>query len=484
MGNIVITTGYPGSGWSVALASLAPEQFVHPVPDAIEDWRAQAAAENSSVAPAAEVIEHLQTWPRHAAGQTQLLADARDLWLLEHWAQRLPEARFLLFFTDPETALAHGLQNACKPAAFLQGWRDSVRHLTGFQRRYRGRTLLLDAASARRDPAALLAAAERLGLQLALRDPRPDEDEVLVFERLIARRWLAREVDSALLRAELEAHASPLAEAVSEPEPNADQLLARYRQDQIRHQRLSAARDEQAQRAEEQTQRADAQARQAAQYQAEAEQNQAKAAQYQAEADKSAKALEAEQQRARELEAARQETAEENELLLAQLHQVQEELEQYFLKYQELVKIQQGGSPEQGSSLEQEPAPEQAPQALPPSPKRQRRKRPAALKARGPFAKNRKERRRLERYTTIIRESGLFDESWYLSQYPDVADAGYDPIEHYVCHGVRDQRNPAPWFDTAFYLETHPDVAASIMNPLVHYHQFGKAEQRPTRRGW
>ncbi|MCK7579951.1 MAG: hypothetical protein MZV65_32600 [Chromatiales bacterium] len=85
---------------------------------------------------------------------------------------------------------------------------------------------------------------------------------------------------------------------------------------------------------------------------------------------------------------------------------------------------------------------------------------------------------------TIIRESGLFDEAWYLSQYPDVASAGYDAIEHYVCHGIQENRHPAPWFDTAFYLERNPDVANSIMNPLVHYHQFGKAERRPTRRGY
>ncbi|MBK8386275.1 MAG: hypothetical protein IPL11_11705 [Candidatus Accumulibacter sp.] len=37
------------------------------------------------------------------------------------------------------------------------------------------------------------------------------------------------------------------------------------------------------------------------------------------------------------LEAARKEALEENELLLKQLHQVQEELEHYFLKYQETL---------------------------------------------------------------------------------------------------------------------------------------------------
>lgn len=45
----------------------------------------------------------------------------------------------------------------------------------------------------------------------------------------------------------------------------------------------------------------------------------------------------------------------------------------------------------------------------------------------------------------------FFDRAFYLSSNPDVARAGTDPIEHYLSHGAREGRTPAPWFDVAAY---------------------------------
>ncbi len=82
-----------------------------------------------------------------------------------------------------------------------------------------------------------------------------------------------------------------------------------------------------------------------------------------------------------------------------------------------------------------------------------------------------------------IRASGLFDERWYLQRYPDVAQAGLDPVEHYLTYGVGDGRNPSADFNTRGYLGAHPDVAAAGMNPLLHYIQFGQREgRRPMKR--
>ena len=76
-------------------------------------------------------------------------------------------------------------------------------------------------------------------------------------------------------------------------------------------------------------------------------------------------------------------------------------------------------------------------------------------------------------------ESGLFDPAFYLSQYPDVAGAGIDPLSHYLSHGVVERwRKPNPYFDTAFYLQQNPDVAASGANPLLHYLLDGFREGR------
>jgi glycosyltransferase involved in cell wall biosynthesis/SAM-dependent methyltransferase len=72
----------------------------------------------------------------------------------------------------------------------------------------------------------------------------------------------------------------------------------------------------------------------------------------------------------------------------------------------------------------------------------------------------------------------LFDTSFYLEQYPDVAASGVNPLRHYVESGAAEGRDPHPLFDTSFYLEQYPDVAASGVNPLRHYVESGAAEGR------
>lgn len=80
----------------------------------------------------------------------------------------------------------------------------------------------------------------------------------------------------------------------------------------------------------------------------------------------------------------------------------------------------------------------------------------------------------------VIRNAGRqgFDAAWYLSQYPDVARAGADPIAHYLGWGTNEGRNPHPDFDTRWYLAANPDVARSGLNPLVHFILHGRREGR------
>jgi hypothetical protein len=72
----------------------------------------------------------------------------------------------------------------------------------------------------------------------------------------------------------------------------------------------------------------------------------------------------------------------------------------------------------------------------------------------------------------------LFDPSWYLHTYPDVAKAGANPLRHYLEFGAAEGRDPSPFFCTRWYLETYPDVAKAGANPLRHYLEFGAAEGR------
>ena len=79
---------------------------------------------------------------------------------------------------------------------------------------------------------------------------------------------------------------------------------------------------------------------------------------------------------------------------------------------------------------------------------------------------------------SIICTSRLFDADYYLTRYSDVADAGVEPLRHYIDHGATELRDPSAHFNTQFYIEAYPDVITSRMNPLAHYIKIGKAEGR------
>ncbi len=81
----------------------------------------------------------------------------------------------------------------------------------------------------------------------------------------------------------------------------------------------------------------------------------------------------------------------------------------------------------------------------------------------------------------LIRASALFDETWYLSNNPDVAEAKIDPIRHYLHYGGFEGRDPSLDFSSAFYLDTYADAKKAGINPLVHYLKYGKTEGRITQ---
>jgi GT2 family glycosyltransferase/glycosyltransferase involved in cell wall biosynthesis len=92
-----------------------------------------------------------------------------------------------------------------------------------------------------------------------------------------------------------------------------------------------------------------------------------------------------------------------------------------------------------------------------------------------------REWRRRRHEALLIRSSSLFDASWYMARYPDVAAANVDPLVHYVKRGGVERRDPGPNFSTAWYLQRYPDVNAARINPLVHYLAHGAAEGREIR---
>lgn len=77
-----------------------------------------------------------------------------------------------------------------------------------------------------------------------------------------------------------------------------------------------------------------------------------------------------------------------------------------------------------------------------------------------------------------------FDAAFYLEGFAPTARPA-DPVSHYLTHGWREGRDPAPWFSTRHYLAAQADVAAAGLNPFVHYCTAGRQEGRPLARlGW
>jgi len=83
----------------------------------------------------------------------------------------------------------------------------------------------------------------------------------------------------------------------------------------------------------------------------------------------------------------------------------------------------------------------------------------------------------------LIKNSSLFDAGWYLRAYPDVAEAGRDPLRHYMEIGWREGRDPGPDFATSSYLKANRDVASAGVNPLLHFIEFGHEEGRGSSAG-
>ena len=100
----------------------------------------------------------------------------------------------------------------------------------------------------------------------------------------------------------------------------------------------------------------------------------------------------------------------------------------------------------------------------------------------------------------------LFDRTWYLSNYPEVSQAGIDPWKHFVSRGRNENRLicwQAAWlkenfdfnpfrlkgfekivkfaclkllFDRKWYLSNYPEVSQAGIDPWKHFVRFGKKE--------
>jgi len=72
----------------------------------------------------------------------------------------------------------------------------------------------------------------------------------------------------------------------------------------------------------------------------------------------------------------------------------------------------------------------------------------------------------------LILNTRLFIASHYLQAYPDVKDAGMDPLEHFVIIGDAEGRTPNPFFSPSWY-RSQVGIALGGSNTLLHYAMVG-----------
>ncbi len=56
--------------------------------------------------------------------------------------------------------------------------------------------------------------------------------------------------------------------------------------------------------------------------------------------------------------------------------------------------------------------------------------------------------------------SWYFDRAWYVLRHPDIAEAGADPLLHFLEHGVAEGRSPHPLIDPRYMRDAEPDLFA------------------------
>lgn len=74
-----------------------------------------------------------------------------------------------------------------------------------------------------------------------------------------------------------------------------------------------------------------------------------------------------------------------------------------------------------------------------------------------------------------IRQSSLFDSSWYLNTYPDSRSFRFGPLLHFIIFGSSEGRWPSLFFDTGFYDSQKAANRGKFENPLAHYIRQGWA---------
>lgn len=92
----------------------------------------------------------------------------------------------------------------------------------------------------------------------------------------------------------------------------------------------------------------------------------------------------------------------------------------------------------------------------------------------------------MEKSSTYIQKSGLFDKKYYLEEYNDIKKSSINPLWHYSNFGWEEDRFPSLSFDVLWYREEYLQNYSSMINPVLHYEMIGKKKgylKKPKYKG-
>jgi predicted nucleic acid-binding Zn-ribbon protein len=286
-------------------------------------------------------------------------SDPRSTWLLDYWAEFEPQISFVLLCSRPEFHLARLIEEGQDPSpspdieAFTAGWLAYHEALLRFHHKYPARTLLFNAETLVSRPGVdavmadiLIPAAHKLGFPIPESfSPSVTTQPPGALARYVAHTFLAQENQVHALWREIEATMPeavlPAAESdQSEDEDNTPSLSGvieniRALQDRSAEEDTIETLQHNLQQREEQIATLQKKAQDDS---AQLDKERHAAAAREKDLQQLRTELEQKQARLSEQESKNRETTEENELILLQLHQVQEELESTFLSKTELEK--------------------------------------------------------------------------------------------------------------------------------------------------
>lgn len=228
--------------------------------------------------------------------QLEESAERSDLHSIGDWLAENADAHLLLLFNSPVTVIARKLANGVAPAEALEQWRNDVESLLALVRRHRRRLSLLPLEGVLESPEAFAKTlGERFGLNLKRPDPAtPDREAPRAMFRMMAENAIWQSVEARNLAAELDVNALPISPANSQMLSAVDEAYREF-------------------------------------IGLETKQTDDDAPELRSQLEEKEQELQALRDDKTQTEARVKDLEEENELLLQQLHHVQEELESYYL---------------------------------------------------------------------------------------------------------------------------------------------------------